>query len=408
MMSNKKLSVLALGLICSTSAFANETASSFDKWFSEGSVHGAMKSYYFAQTFDKEGSHDSQIWANGGNIAFNTAELNGFELGGEFQGSYINSRNDRDGKTAGSMDADGAILSESYLKYTLGDTIFKGGRQHFSSPFVADSDSSLIKESFEMYQIRNKSLLNTEISAGYVTKYQTRTDKSYYADIDFVEFEQNGTGRPGEFYDIGDSGMWFAQVNTSPSKKIKIQASYADVIGEVKALYADVKYTLPIPLKSYIAAQFYTNSWDNPDFANNNLFGIKSGANHNNFEFFAAYTTVSGSEGEHRVFRGIGQGAYYQFTNTTTTGGVNAFEAGTDSYQLGVGYKYNQLDGKLRFTSFNNPEVGKDLDEWTLNLVYGFSGDFKNCLVSVDFSVLDYENNDKDATDLRTRFIYKF
>ncbi|HCR0433263.1 TPA: hypothetical protein OMS61_005446 [Enterobacter kobei] len=48
------------------------------------------------------------------------------------------------------------------------------------------------------------------------------------------------------------------------------------------------------------------------------------------------------------------------------------------------------------------------LDEWTLNLVYGFSGDFKNCLVSVDFSVLDYENNDKDATDLRTKFIYKF
>lgn len=50
-----------------------------------------------------------------------------------------------------------------------------------------------------MYQIRNKSLLNTEISAGYVTKYQTRTDKSYYADNDFVEFEQNGTGRPGSF-----------------------------------------------------------------------------------------------------------------------------------------------------------------------------------------------------------------
>lgn len=117
---------------------------------------------------------------------------------------------------------------------------------------------------------------------------------------------------------------------------------------------------------------------------------------------------MSGSEGEHRVFRGIGQGAYYQFTTTTKTAGVNAFEAGTDSYQLGVGYKYNQLDGKLRFTSFNNPEVGKDLDEWTLNLVYGFSGDFKNCLVSVDFSVLDYENNDKDATDLRTKFIYKF
>ncbi|WP_345847659.1 OprD family outer membrane porin [Shewanella algae] len=408
MMSNKKLSVLALSLICSTSAFANEPASSFDKWFSEGSFHGAMKSYYFVQTFDKEGSHQSQIWANGGNIVFSTAELNGFELGGEFQGSYITSRDDPDGKTAGSMDADGAVLSESYLKYTLGDTTFKGGRQHFSSPFVADSGSRLIKESFEMYQIRNKSLLNTEISAGYVTKYQTRTDKSYYRDNDFVKFEQNGIGRPGGFYDIGDSGMWFTQINTSLSNEIRVKGQYADVIGEVKALYADVKYTLPIPLKSYIAAQLYTNSWDNSDFTNNNLFGVKFGANHNDLEFFAAITTVSGSAGEYRVFRGVGQGAYSQFTKTTKTAGVAAFEAGTDSYQLGVGYRFNQLDGKLRVTSFDNPEVGKDLDEWTLNLVYGFVGDFKNCIISVDFTVLDYENNDKDATDLRAKFTYKF
>ncbi|WP_244859106.1 OprD family outer membrane porin [Shewanella dokdonensis] len=189
-MSNKNISIFTLSFIFSTSVFANDTVSSFDQWFSAGNVHGAMKSYYFVQTFDKDGSHDSQIWANGGNITFNTGKFNGFELGGEFQGSYINSINDKDAKTAGNMDADGAILSESYLKYTLGNTIFKGGRQHFSSPFVANSGSRLIKESFEMYQIRNHSLVNTEISAGYVSKYQTRTDKSYYADNDFVDFEK--------------------------------------------------------------------------------------------------------------------------------------------------------------------------------------------------------------------------
>ncbi|WP_244859105.1 hypothetical protein [Shewanella dokdonensis] len=202
--------------------------------------------------------------------------------------------------------------------------------------------------------------------------------------------------------------MWFAQINTSPSKIIKIQAQYANVVDEVKALYTDIKYTLPIPLKSYIAAQFYTNSWDNSNFANNDLFGVKVGASHKNFEFFAAYTTASGSEGEHRVFRGVGQGAYYQFTTTTKTAGVAAFEAGTNSYQIGMEYKITQLDGMIRYTSFDNPEVGKDLDEWTLNLVYNFPGSLKNCALSVDFSVLDYEDNDKDATDLRTKFIYKF
>ncbi len=408
MMNNKKVSIVALSLICSPTVFANNTVSNFDEWFSAGQVHGAVKSYYFSQTFDKDGSHDSQVWANGGNITFSTAQFKGLELGGEFQGSYIGSIDDKDSKTAGSMDADGAILSESYLKYTLGDTMFKGGRQHFSSPLIADSGSRLIRESFEMYQIRNKTISNTEVSAGYVSKYQTRTDKSYYADNDFVEFDKNGTGRPGDFYDIGDSGMWFVQVNTSPFEAIDIQAQYANVIGEVEALYTDIKYTLPIPLHSYIAAQYYTNSWDDSNFDNNDLFGVKVGANHENFEFFAAFTTASGSEGEHRVFRGIGQGAYSQYTTTTKTAGVDAFEAGTDSYQLGVGYKYKQLDGKLKFTSFDNPEIGKDLDEWTLNLFYNFSGKLKNCALSVDFTILDYENNDKDATDLRTRFIYKF
>ena len=407
-MKKQKLAVLILGVLSSSSAIANSDVTSIKDWFSSGDVSGALKSYYFAQTFEGKDKSDSQIWVNGGNIVFNTAELNGFELGGEFQGSYVSSIDDSDSKTAGSIDAEGAILSESYLKYTFGKTAFIGGRQHFSSPFIANSGSRLIKESFEMYQIRNSNLKDTELSAGFVSKYQTRTDKSYYGDNAFVDFETEGTGRPGEFYDIGDSGMWFAQVNTSPVKGVKVQAQYANVVDEVQALYTDVKYTLPIELKSYIAAQLYSTSWDDSNVADNDLIGLKVGASKNDFDIFAGYTTVSGSEGESRVFRGVGQGAYYQYTATTKTAGVAAFEAGTDSFQLGTGYKYDRLSGKLRYTSFDNPASGKDLEEWTLNLFYGLGGKLENCMVSIDFTILDYEDDQKDATDLRTRLIYKF
>ena len=69
---------------------------------------------------------------------------------------------------------------------------------------------------------------------------------------------------------------------------------------------------------------------------------------------------------------------------------------------------YSNIKGKLFYTSFDNPIVGKDLNEWTVNLAYQFDGKLANCGISVDFSILDYENNQKDATDLRTKFSYSF
>ena len=63
---------------------------------------------------------------------------------------------------------------------------------------------------------------------------------------------------------------------------------------------------------------------------------------------------------------------------------------------------------KLRLSMFDNPIPDKDLNEYTLNLAYNFQGVFENLSVSVDFSVLDFENDQRDATDLRSRLIYSF
>lgn len=100
-----------------------------------------------------------------------------------------------------------------------------------------------------------------------------------------------------------------------------------------------------------------------------------------------------------------GQGAYYQFTDTTKTAGVDAFEAGTDTWQVGTGYKFGKLKTRLKYTSFDQPTVNADLDEITLNLAYPIT---KALVAQIDYSILDYENDTKDATDLRTRLIYSF
>ena len=105
------------------------------------------------------------------------------------------------------------------------------------------------------------------------------------------------------------------------------------------------------------------------------------------------------------VVRGIGQGAYSQFTATTKTAGVDAFKAGTDAWQVGTGYKFGKLKTELKYTRFDQPTVNADLDEITLNLAYPIT---KALVAQIDYSILDYENDTKDATDLRTRLIYSF
>ncbi|GGB69682.1 OprD family porin [Shewanella inventionis] len=402
---NKYVLVL---LAMSNNAFSNGDIESFSEWIHNGNVGGTAKSYYFEQDFDDSNAENSSIWVNGGNVTFNTSEFNGFKLGGEVQGSYVSNINDDDDRTAGSINAQGLVLSEAFLRYQFGDTVFSGGRQHFSSPLIANSGSRLIKESFEMYQVSSSHFEDTDISIGYVTKYQTRTDKSFYVDNEFVDFDYNGSGSPGDFYKIGNDGVFFAQVNKRIAKKVKINSQYANVINEVQALYADVEYTLPTNFKSYIAMQYYKTKWDKNELVDNDLLGFKVGFSQGGVDFFAGYTLAGGNEGENRVFRGIGQGAYYQFTATTKTAGVAAFEAGTNSYQLGVGTTLSNVKGKLFYTSFDNPIVGKDLNEWTVNLAYQFDGKLANCGISVDFSILDYESNQKDATDLRTKFSYSF
>jgi len=402
------LTLILMSVCISSGALADNAASSFQEAFQKGKFSGSLRSYYFSQTFEGAGKNDSGIWVNGGNLKYETASLYGLSLGANFQASTVTDKDDDDRRNAGDLDADGAVLSEAYLQYQISNTILKGGRQFVSLPLLSGSGSRLIKESFEAYMITNKDLPGTVVTAGWATKYGTRTDKSSYGDNPFVQFETNGDGDPGTFVDIGDDGMGFIYVKNSSLKDLAIQVQYADVFDEVSAVYADATYTFPVDLKPFIAAQCYVTDWDASARTDNDVLGFKAGLSIKDVSLFTAYTTASGSAGETRVFRGVGQGAYNIYTATTKSSGAPAYEAGTDAYQIGAAYKYKGFDAMLRYTAFDSPVANADLDEYTLNLSYAFDGMLKGFSLSADYSVLDYANNANDATDLRTRLIYSF
>jgi hypothetical protein len=407
----KRLSlVTAITVVGMTSSLV--AADSLSKAFSNGELKGSLKSYYFAQDFDGAGKNDSSIWANGGHLNFVTDSYNGFVLGTTVQFSSVASIDDKDAKTTGSMDAQGAVLSESYLQYTFDNTTFKGGRQFVKTPLLAGSGSRLIKESFEAYLAINTDLPDTTLVGGVVTKYQTRTDKSSYADnVAAVDFQTDGTGEPGNFNDIKNDGVKTLYIKNNSIPNMTIQGQYAQVNDVLSAIYADAKYDFKLPYKPFIAVQYYDTNYDSvTGLKDNSLYGLKAGVNISGVDLFAGYTSNGNSsvDGDARTFRGIGQGAYAHYTATTKTAGNNAFIAGTDAWQVGAGYKFNDLKTKLRYTSFDDPSANADLDETTLNFEYQFGGNFKNLKAQVDFSILDYEDNTKDATDLRTRLIYSF
>jgi hypothetical protein len=388
------LAALAIFVLLPLSASADDDTTSLKEFFKQGTVEGQLKTYFFAQSFDGDGLNDSEIWVNGGNLSYKTAKLYGFRLGATFQASFVGHKDDEDGKTAGTMDADGAVLSEAYLAYKYTNTRVKLNRQYISGfPLLSGSGSRMIRESFTGYLVQNEDIPGTVLTAGLVTEYQKRTD---------------GAGDIGDFDDIGDDGMIIFHASNTSVKDLALQFMYANILDDVIGYYADAKYTIDVQFKPYVAAQIYYTDYDDDSLDSNSLYGLKAGMKITDFDLFAGYTSSGGDLGDARVFRGIGQGAYYVYTATTKSSGFFAYDADTTSYQIGAAYKYMGFAGKFRFSIFDSPAANSDLDEYTLNLLYKFSDWAEGFSVSVDFTLLDYENDDKDATDLRTRLIYSF
>lgn len=399
MKKNSKLSLITavavLGL--TSSAYA---ADSISEAFSNGKLKGDIKSYYYAQTFDGTGKNDSSIWANGGSLNFVTDSYKGLVLGTTFQTSHIADKDDKDGKTKTTMDAQGSVLSESYLQYTFKNTTFKGGRQFVKTPLLAGSGSRLIKESFEAYLLVNTDLPNTTVIAGKVTKYQQRTD--FTTTAPFTSVNANANGGPGEFMKIGTDGIDTLYVKNTSIPNLAIQIQYANANKIADLIYLDAKYNIG---SGYIAAQYYDTDYDAATTKDNSLYGLKAGVKVSGVDLFAGYTSSDGNAGDAAVVRGLGQGAYAHYTATTKTAGASAFNAGAESWQVGAGYAFGNLKTKLRYSTFDQLAANSDLDEITVNLEYKFTKELK---AQLDYSILDYENNSNDATDLRSRLIYSF
>ena len=365
-----KLSLVAAVAVAglSTSAMAD----SLSEAFAASKVKGEIKSQYFQKEKAAGLNAESSIWTNGGNLSLTTGSFYGLTAGVTFQTAHVATIDDATSAYAGDMDVSGSVMSEAYLAYTLGNTTAKVGRQYVSSPLVAGSGSRILKQSFEAAVLVNTDLPNTTLMAAYIDKFQARTD---------------GMGDTPDFDQVADGAYSVYAKNTSV-ENLTLQAQFAHIEEgnapeDVQALYVEANYALD---NVTVSGQMYSTDNGNTVNSDGTLYGAKIVGNIAGLTATAAYTTTD-DEGD--VVYGLGSGADASFTASPIYGGV--YSADTDSYLVGLGYKFNFGLGLDASDTNWDDNTGSDFSESNITASYAFSKALSAKVMYSEFDNYSYD-----------------
>ncbi|PLY05222.1 MAG: hypothetical protein C0625_14430 [Arcobacter sp.] len=266
----KKIS--SLSLIASILLAGSAYADNLNEAFAKSKYKGELKAAYVHSNFLGTKTSDS-VTAVGGNLGMVTGDFYGFKAGATLQASSVLhdgiDYSDGVSKRANYFDASGAVLSESYLEYTLANTSLKAGRQFIHTPLVSSgidgkSSEAIIKDSFEAYLLTNTDIPDTTFVAGYVNKFQPQTDSA---------------GKPGKFDKFQDD-VYTIYVKNNSIKNLTLQAQYLDEQGIQSNTDRDVFYfQADYKLSSHTISAQYLASTDKSQAANaqdGELFGLKA------------------------------------------------------------------------------------------------------------------------------------
>ncbi len=398
-----KLSLAAIAAVSlSTGVFAADSLSSA---LTSGKVSGHLKALYFSRNTTVTG-RTSNITDLGIDMTYVTGKFYGLNAGFTFQGvasPWIsdNAKVDFNGDMYGT----GSVLSEAYLGYANSGFFAKVGRQYISTPLVAGSGSRAIKESFEGYVAGYTGLPDTVVAAGYVTKYQHRTD---------------GFGHPGAFKDVrglnGEKGAWTIFAVNKSVTGLKLTAAYAKVRGLVGVSYFDVNYNTAVSngVNVTLGANYYNNSQINNSNINLNAYSAMIGASASGLSGKLAYGKTSSSSTGETFTAGLGNGTGNLYNNTTdgmyfndNTAGVKNWlvSAAYDLSKVGVsgakvGLGYNRFSGDTGYKS--NHVVGGYVK-------YAFAGSLKNLSTTFKYATRSAMTAGGNSTHrLRLYLSYKF
>jgi len=421
-----KLAKLSLAAIVvaglTSSSFAADTLADA---FKNGKVNGELKAYYFGTN---DGNNGQDIFSTGVTLGYKTASLYGFTLGLTAQGSSSPFASDASKDVYGSsMYGHGAVLSEAYVAYTLGKTTAMVGRMFLDTPLVSGSGSRIVKEAFEGAAVINTDLPNTTLIAGYVQKFQSRTN----GNGDIGEFTKNFSTNSSANVDLDNGAYTFAAINKSiPGLTLTGAYAYVDSyyktsatstpanfvaidgvvhVGYVEALYegkvGEIGYTL--------GAQDYYNKFDDLIKAAGtddtiNVYALKAGLSFKGINGTVAFSQVSDDNVPGgAIISGLGNGADLLYTDPVIA--MNGYWRDTKSYLADVNYdvtaaanigvRYVLADGYI-----DSPTSIK-VSSTSVYGTYKFDAALKGFSLGAQY---EKQGKDGDGDDIWVKANYKF
>jgi len=315
---------ISLSLIAALAVFNTANANTLSEAFSNGKVSGEIKSQFYQK--ESNDSKTVNIWTNGLNLSYNTAEYNGLTAGVTFQAASVGSEDLNENPTAYNADQNvsGSVLSQVYVQYKLDNTTLKVGRQYLATPLIASSGSRIFKESFEAATLTNTDIKDTSISLMYVSKYQGRTD--------------GNEGAPS-FEKLGD-GVFSIYATNKSVKNLNLVGQYvnaknlvANNTKDVTLYYLNAEYDFTA---FKLGAQYYGS--DDNGAANNdgNAYALKASTKLGDLSLAASYSDVSKDGGVDAWH--LGNGADYIYTWSWYEG--SRYSADMEATKLEAGYKF--------------------------------------------------------------------
>ncbi|MCD8545354.1 MAG: OprD family outer membrane porin [Sulfurospirillum cavolei] len=404
-----KLSLAAMVVAgLASSSFAADTLADA---FKQGSVTGELKAYYFSH--DDDSSDRSDIFSTGIMLGYKTASFYGFSLGLTAQGS-ASPFADSDGKATynGDMYGSGAQISEAYLAYSAGKTTAMIGRMFLDTPLVSGSGSRIVKEAFEGAAIINTDLPNTTLIAGYVQRFQSRTNR----DGDIGEFTKSFSTNSGPNVTLDDGGYTVAAINKSITGLTLTGAyAYADaylagaVDGGVNIAYVEALYEGKVGEVGYtLGLQDYYNKIDDSKTADDtiNVYAVKAGVSFKGINGTVAYSQVSDDNvAAGAVLSGLGNGADLLYTDPVIA--MNGYNRDTKSYLIDLNYDITPAAniGARYVLAEMGTGIEADVSSTAVYGTYKFEGALKGFSLGAQY---EKQGQDGDGDDVWVKANYKF
>jgi len=377
-MKKVTLSVATMAVL-SSSAFAVDNLADA---FKEGTTSGQIRTFYIDR--DRSGTigdtqTDRNALATGGHLKFETAAINGFNVGTAFyttNGIFgINKAGDdkRNATLFGEGKAGYSILGEAYLQYKANKTAVKIGRQKLNTPLAGADDARMLPNLFEAGVLTNSDLENTTLLAGHITKFQAGTFSNAYGSNALSIHSGYGLNNiSGKFLDAGQyavgqntSGVSVLSATYTGVKGLKLQAWDYLAHDILNAIYLQGDYgwncLLNDGVKMKASAQYITQSENGDKYAGNvdsQYLGAKLAATAGAFTGSVAYSTTGDSDGAYNGGIITPWGGMPAFTQGMVT--RHMFFADTDAMKIAGTYNFKNTGVDVKATAYHASfDVGK-------------------------------------------------